>query len=424
MEFRVTIKTKHVLVILIFITTASAIGLVVGYGTFTPSTFGHSWGEVDCDTNLCVNLTTNRVGIGTTNPAVKLDVIQNSAIKVGQAYLSSGGDYVHIANNEWYNGASWQTTAAGALIQLSGQNINFYRHDAAGGHTFSAVIDGSGNVGIGASPAQKLQITGGGAYNLGVVCGNSQCLHFNNNGWIYTGDTSGNVYGGVGLAAESLWANNQICLRGDCRTAWPADGKNYQVFRSPGTYTFTVPSGITKILVEAWGGGGGGGGTSDGAGGGGGGGSYASDIFSVTSGSQYTVTVGNGGAGGGAGGSGAAAGASSFGSLVYAGGGTGGAGATGGSFGSGGQSTGASPATLNIVGEDGEEGWITSFRRGGHGGSSPKGGFGGMPCPLTGGGGCAAYGSPPGGGGSGSASWPSYGSGGGNGAEGRVIVWW
>ncbi len=69
-----------------------------------------------------------------------------------------------------------------------------------------------------------------------------------------------------------------------------------QVFTSSGT--FTVPAGITTIVVECWGGGGGGGGNNgfDTAGSGGSGGSYAKKTMTVTPGTNYTVTVGAGGA--------------------------------------------------------------------------------------------------------------------------------
>lgn len=68
-----------------------------------------------------------------------------------------------------------------------------------------------------------------------------------------------------------------------------------QTFTSSGTYT--VPAGVTEIVVECWGGGGaGGGGTDDGldvaGAGGGAGGAYARRILTVTPGSSYTVTVG------------------------------------------------------------------------------------------------------------------------------------
>jgi len=106
------------------------------------------------------------VGIGTAAPGVRLDVAQNTAIRVGNAYMSSGGNYAHFANNEWYNGAAWQATAAGALIQLTGQSTYFYRHDAAGNHTFSAVIDANGRVGIGTGgPQAPLEVTAAGVLN-------------------------------------------------------------------------------------------------------------------------------------------------------------------------------------------------------------------------------------------------------------------
>ena len=69
---------------------------------------------------------------------------------------------------------------------------------------------------------------------------------------------------------------------------------------TPGTYTYTVPAGVTSIKLEAWGGGGAGGSASIGStaynvrGGGGAGGSYASTIISVTPGDVINYTVGAG----------------------------------------------------------------------------------------------------------------------------------
>lgn len=79
------------------------------------------------------------------------------------------------------------------------------------------------------------------------------------------------------------------------------------------TYTFTVPTGITAIRVRLWGAGGGGSGISTGAGGGGGG--FAIGEFSVTPGTNHTVTVGAGGQ------TSTSGGASSFGTLISATGG-------------------------------------------------------------------------------------------------------
>jgi len=56
--------------------------------------------------------------------------------------------------------------------------------------------------------------------------------------------------------------------------------------------TFTVPEGVTRILVEAWGGGGGGMVFL-----GGGSGGYAAGFFNVSAGNQVSITIGAGGVG-------------------------------------------------------------------------------------------------------------------------------
>ena len=67
----------------------------------------------------------------------------------------------------------------------------------------------------------------------------------------------------------------------------------WNIFNIPGTYTFTVPSGVTSIRCRVVGAGGSG--ATGGGGGqatGGGGGGYAHGVFAVTPGTSYTVTVG------------------------------------------------------------------------------------------------------------------------------------
>src|SRR6185369_5638687 len=66
-------------------------------------------------------------------------------------------------------------------------------------------------------------------------------------------------------------------------------------YDTPGTYTFTVPTGVTQLTIEAWGGGGGGGGEGSqfgAAGGGGGAGGYAKGVVSVTPLQRYNIQVG------------------------------------------------------------------------------------------------------------------------------------
>jgi len=98
--------------------------------------------------------------------------------------------------------------------------------------------------------------------------------------------------------------------------------RGVQLFESSGS--FTVPAGVTSVLLEMWGGGGAAGLPGPTAtGGAGGGGSYLRTVVSVTPGQVVAVEIGHGGAAtcgidGGAGGS------TTFGTLATAGGGQGG----------------------------------------------------------------------------------------------------
>lgn len=70
-----------------------------------------------------------------------------------------------------------------------------------------------------------------------------------------------------------------------------------RMINTPGTGTYTVPQGVTHILVQCWGGGGKGGDVTSilgGRGGGGGGGAFSSSILEVTPGSDITFQVGAG----------------------------------------------------------------------------------------------------------------------------------
>jgi hypothetical protein len=99
-----------------------------------------------------------------------------------------------------------------------------------------------------------------------------------------------------------------------------------KTFSSSGTYSWTVPTGVTNICIEVWGSGGNGGNlrstssymSSGIIGFGGGGGGYGYQCFNVVPGTTYQVTIGGGG------------GASSVGNLISATGGTAGSDVSGG----------------------------------------------------------------------------------------------
>jgi hypothetical protein len=141
--------------------------------------------------------------------------------------------------------------------------------------------------------------------------------------------------------------------------------------------TFTVPAGVTTIVVECWGAGGGGSTrTSNGVGGGGGGGAYVRSYITVTSGSTYNVVVGTGGTAGNSGGN------SSFnGTTVVAAGGSGVANNT--TAGGSGGSTAASTGDIEYAGGTG--GTAAGNNSGGGGGGAGSTGTGGNASGITGG---------------------------------------
>ncbi len=76
------------------------------------------------------------------------------------------------------------------------------------------------------------------------------------------------------------------------------------IYSTAGSHVYTVPTGITSIIVECWGGGGKGGTrTTDGEGGGGGGGAYSRSLLTVSPTATYNIEVGGGSTSTAAGGS-------------------------------------------------------------------------------------------------------------------------
>lgn len=188
---------------------------------------------------------------------------------------------------------------------------------------------------------------------------------------------------------------------------------NFQVFNNDGT--FTVPAGVTRIMVEVWGAGGGGGSSTSWSAAGGGAGGYGKDIFTVVPGTNYNVNIGAAGVANGGNLAGSDGGNSNLGGLISATGGNGGSGGVGATGGAGGAST----AAINVSGVTGGVGYNGISAHGGHGGGAGGGGGSGGAGGATGA--DAGNGRAPGGGGGGGASGGSVA---GNGGKGRVIVWW
>lgn len=243
-----------------------------------------------------------------------------------------------------------------------------------------------------------------GGYPAGAVLAGSTPGQF----WVSTADNNTTVPGASGATWQSLFAGLA-----------PARGSAY--LTSSGS--FTVPNGVYKLRIRAWGGGGGGGGAGGSASSGCGGtsGGYCEGYVSVTPGTTISYLVGANGAGGGTGGTaGQGGGYSAFGPFS-AGGGNGGPGSASGAatwstVPTGGSATGAD---LNIPGPGTANAYqIGSGFIGSEGATAPMGGSGGYQS--------VGNGSPgvfPGGGGGGAGANGTANSGG-AGANGLVIVEW
>jgi hypothetical protein len=234
---------------------------------------------------------------------------------------------------------------------------------------------------------------------------------------------------GAGMLANQTmigWSGSQLLAQVD---STPLGAIAFQfthgmaIYNIPGSFSVTVPAGVSQFKVRLFGGGGGGGASgSSGPGGGGGGGGYVEGWASVTAGATYSGVVGGGGSGGSGGGNGGNGGTSVFGAFS-AGQGLGGLG-NGAVFTANGGS--ASGGVLNVAGQNG--GLIYQFYGGfwsGGPGGPPGFGFPGVVGAGnvgTAGNNGANYGC--GGNGAGTNAGFTTPFSGGNGAGGLVIIEW
>ena len=264
------------------------------------------------------------VGIGTSSPGAKLDVVSGSFVDAN-ARISTGasttGNYARLTFAEgagattlgWIN--SWGTAMGAGLdsgMEVWNNQNSFLRFGT--NNTERMRITSAGNVGIGtASPSSKLHVAGALTLDTALSAANGG-----------TGLTSPGTSGNVLTSNGSAWVSSA-----------PSGSANLQEFTSSGTWT--KPSGATFVMVECWGAGGGGAsgsargtaGANRSGGGGGGGGAYSYRVFKASDlGATESITIGAGGAGGAAQVSGGGAigndgGNTSFGTklLAYGGGG-------------------------------------------------------------------------------------------------------
>ena len=208
-----------------------------------------------------------RVGINKTNPEASLDI--NSTL--GQMAIFNGGDQMYLTlmeqgNYRGYIGSYWGNT----------QDVDFGAHGANTTGKVHLVTTGSprltvtpnGNIGIGTqTPAEKLDVNG--SINI------SQTIKAN------------------GVAGQP---GQVLSLNSNGNIAWTGlnEFKYHQIFYyEQNAISWTVPAGVTRIMIEGWGGGGGG--SAIGSGGGGG---YVCGWYTVIAGDIISLQIGNRGGGG------------------------------------------------------------------------------------------------------------------------------
>ncbi len=252
---------------------------------------------------------------GTLNRAVNFAILSGATVDFGTSIISSGstggftlnsGGSIITANTNATGALT--TSGANGTIQLTGTRT----YNSGANYTFngvSAQVTGNGlsqnNPGIAtikntagvtfsaATSMSYLVINSGATANLGTFAHSASLLFLD-------ADTySSGVYGGTGATRAGAIINPTYFK--------PNTGyvtiTNTVVLPISTTTTYTVPCGVTSIIVELWGGGGAGGKrTSTGNSGGGGGGAYSKSTLTVTPGTTYTVTVGGGSSSAAAGG--------------------------------------------------------------------------------------------------------------------------
>lgn len=362
-----------------------------------------------------LNGLSQNVGIGTTSPASRLQINHFSSTTTGLSLVDStsfGSSSIEFRNVN--------NTRRILMQGYTSSNFNNGQYlDIKSDSSFIATFKGNGRLGINnLDPAFPLDVTG----------------DVNTTGAL-------RVNGNAGSNGQLLRSNGDGTMKWDDMCQY----NNFITLKSITPSTWTVPAGVTKIVVEAWGAGGGGNVLA-----GGGGGGYVKAHFIVTPGSVISFTTGDGGLGSTTttSSSGTNTTCTVAGVTITAGGAQGalyltaanGQGGTGGSF----SISGSFSNYIGIMGGSGKSQERTFYQynattfyesgKGGRGGDSPKhfesGGAGQTYLYNTTGSvlvfrnGNPATGLVPGGGGASGVQYGSTTIGGGSGADGILIVYY
>ena len=260
-NIKLSIEKKHLYVMILSIVVVAFISGVVAY-TYSVPNPGHSWNQMACDNNLCVNTNTGNVGIGTTAPGAKLDVEGPSgtgdfdALLLGKVSGYGSSKFTQYYNTDSRYGLKFGLPGttnyrSGIILDaLAGSNtegqIMFYTANSE-----KVRIDKNGNVGIGTTnPGAKLDISG----NIKIADGTQGA------GKVLTSDANGlaswktpvggsKIYTAIGTTAVSTAASYYEDMPDMSITQTFEAGKIFILFTAPIWYT-TTWTGRFRILID------------------------------------------------------------------------------------------------------------------------------------------------------------------------------
>lgn len=225
----------------------------------------------------------------------------------------------NLTDNYWlFAGRSVNGNDANSKFNL------YYNGDSTTGNLLSVL--GNGKVGINANPSDRLHVRAlSGEDALRVQIGGATKLRVFQNGGTTIGTNNvsgtpsnglyvqGNTGLGIGNPTDKLAVGGDMNITGEVKANSVSGSpgqvltpngsgsmewmsicayKNFVDFTTTSAQTWTVPPGVSRIMVEVYGAGGGGA-----FGGGGGSGGYIKAIVDVSAGQTYTITPGKGGSG-------------------------------------------------------------------------------------------------------------------------------
>lgn len=281
----------------------------------------------------CLPSIGQNVGIGTTTPTEKLTVSGTTLIERNS---NGGAPQLELRETEFdfsrlefrnVNTASYFSLAGRPADDLGSARFNLF-NSAFGGNILTAT--GSGRLGVNTTPVASLHVDAvSGTDPLRIQNSNNTKFRIFSNDAISFGapwdeaipgvfwmntpnlfvgfnkdhvpeerlEVDGDVKITGGIVANTVSGTpGQVLTTGsDGNLAWSSPCQYNRFFgflHQSIPYDWTVPVGVTEIMVELWGGGGG-----SHMGGGGGAGGYVKAIFEVIPGDKFTIVVGGGGQG-------------------------------------------------------------------------------------------------------------------------------